>query len=92
MAVAFSPDGASAVVATRDLALARYGAYLVHLDNLEETLVALPSPPLAAGIVPLANQAFVAQAHPEGRITFVNVEDGRFKTLTGFELAGRVVE
>jgi hypothetical protein len=92
MAVAFSPDGANAVIATRDLALRRYGAYVVHLENLEETLIALPSPPLAAGIVPLANQAFVAQAHPEGRITFMNIEDGKFKTLTGFELAGRVVE
>jgi hypothetical protein len=92
VAVAFSPDGASAVIATRDLARGRFGAYVVALDDLEETLVALPSPPLAAGIVPLAKQAFVAQAHPEGRITFVNVEDGRFKTLTGFELAGRVVE
>ena len=92
MAVAFSPDGASAVIATRDLALRRYGAYVVQLENLEETLIALPSPPLATGIVPLANQAFVAQAHPEGRITFVNIADGKFKTLTGFELAGRVVE
>jgi hypothetical protein len=92
MAVSFSPDGANAVITTRDLMLARYGVYLVHLDNLEETLITLPSPPLAAGMVPLANQAFVAQAHPEGRITFVNLADGKYKTLTGFELAGRVVE
>jgi hypothetical protein len=92
IAVAFSPDGANAVIATRDTTNLRYGVYLVHLDDLEETLVALPSPPLAAGIVPLANSAFVSQAHPEGRITFVNLDDGRFKTLTGFELAGRVVE
>ncbi|HEX6274840.1 MAG TPA: hypothetical protein VFZ53_17480, partial [Polyangiaceae bacterium] len=92
MSVAFSPDGASAVVATRDLTLGRFGAYVVHLGDFEETFVTLPSPPLAAGIVPLAGKAFVAQAHPEGRITFVNVEDGRYKTLTGFELAGRVVE
>jgi hypothetical protein len=92
MAVAFSPDGEDAVIATRDLALGRFGAYLVHLENLEETLITLPSPPLAAGMVPLARKAFVAQAHPEGRITFVNVDDGTWKTLTGFELAGRVVE
>ena len=91
-AVAFSPDGANALIATRDLMLARYGVYLVHLEHLEETLIALPSPPLAAGIVPLANRGFVAQAHPEGRITFVNLTDGTWKTLTGFELAGRVVE
>ena len=92
IAVAFSPDGANAVIATRDTTNVRYGVYLVHLEFLEETLITLPSPPLAAGIVPLANSAFVSQAHPEGRITFVNLDDGRFKTLTGFELAGRVVE
>jgi hypothetical protein len=91
-AVAFSPDGANAVIATRDVVVRRYGVYLVHLEHLEETLVTLASPPLAAGIVPLANQAFVSQAHPEGRITFVNLDDGTFRTLTGFELAGRVVE
>ncbi len=92
IAVAFTPDGANAVIATRDTMLQRYGVYLVHLEHLEETLITLPSPPLAAGMVPLANQAFVAQAHPEGRITFVDLENGNFKTLTGFELAGRVVE
>jgi hypothetical protein len=92
IAVAFSPDGTNAVIATRDTTNVRYGVYLVHLEFLEETLITLPSPPLAAGIVPLANSAFVSQAHPEGRITFVNLDDGRFKTLTGFELAGRVVE
>jgi hypothetical protein len=92
VSVAFSPDGANAVITTRDLERAKYGVYLVHLENLEETLVTLPSPPLAAGVVPLAHQAFVSQAHPEGRITFVNLDDGTWKTLTGFELAGRVVE
>jgi hypothetical protein len=91
-AVAFSPDGVDALIATRDLMLARYGVYLVHLENLEETFISLPSPPLAAGMAPAANQGFVAQAHPEGRITFVNLTNGTFKTLTGFELAGRVVE
>jgi hypothetical protein len=92
ISVAFSPEGDTAVITTRDLERAKYGVYLVHLENLEETLVTLPSPPLAAGVVPLAHRAFVAQAHPEGRITFVNLEDGTWKTLTGFELAGRVVE
>jgi hypothetical protein len=92
ISVAFTPDGAHAVVAVSERVLKRYGVYLVHLENLEENLITLPSPPLAAGIVPAANRAFVAQAHPEGRITFVDLDDGTFRTLTGFELAGRVVE
>jgi hypothetical protein len=92
IAVAFTPDGANAVVATRDLDKSEYGMYLVHLDNLEENFVTLPSPPLAAGMVPDAKRAFVAQAHPEGRITFVHLESGEARTLTGFELTAKVVD
>jgi hypothetical protein len=92
IAVAFTPDGADAVIATRDLVRLKYGMYLVHLDNLEENFVSLPSPPLAAGMVPEAKRAFVAQAHPEGRITFVHLETGETRTLTGFELTAKVVE
>jgi hypothetical protein len=92
IAVAFTPDGANAVIATRDLAKSKYGMYLVHLDNLEENFVSLPSPPLAAGMVPDAKRAFVAQAHPEGRITFVHLETGETRTLTGFELTAKVEE
>jgi streptogramin lyase len=90
--VAFTPDGESAVVATRDLSLRKYGMYLVRLANLEENFVSLPSPPLAAGMVPAARRAFVAQAHPEGRITFVDLNSGAHRTLTGFELGAKVVE
>lgn len=92
MAVAFSPDGAEAVIATRDLTQKLYGAYLVHLENLEENFLPLASPPLAAGMVPRAGRAFVAQAHPEGRITFLDLADGSSRTLTGFELAAQIVE
>jgi hypothetical protein len=92
MAVAFAPDGKEAVIATRDLTRQLYGVYLVHLDNLEEAFLPLSSPPLAAGIVPQAGRAFVAQAHPEGRITFLDLSDGSSRTLTGFELAAQIVE
>jgi hypothetical protein len=92
VAVAFTPDGANAVIATRDAMLTKFGMYLVHLDNLEENFVTLPSPPLSAGVVPKAQRAFVAQAHPEGRITFVELETGEARTLTGFELAAKVVK
>jgi hypothetical protein len=92
MAVAFAPDGDKAVIATRDLTKKSYGVYLVGLTNLEQNLVKLASPPLSAGIVPAANRAFVAQAHPEGRITFVDLDDASEHTLTGFELAAKVMQ
>ena len=40
----------------------------------------------------VALRAFVAQAHPEGRITFVDLDSGAHRTLTGFELGAKVVE
>ena len=91
-ALAFSPDGQNAVITTRDLTKQVYGSYLVHLASLEQTFIPLSSPPLAAGMVPSANRAFIAQAHPEGRITFVNLDDGSEHTLTGFELAAKVTQ
>jgi hypothetical protein len=89
-ALAFSPDGARAVITTRDLAKQRYGMYLVELASLAQTFIQLSSPPLSAGIV--GDYGFVAQAHPEGRITFVNLTDASQRTLTGFELAAKVTQ
>jgi hypothetical protein len=40
--------------------------------------------------VPEANQAFVAQQHPEGRITFIDLTTKQQHTLTGFELSTKV--
>jgi len=89
-ALAFSADGAQAVITTRDLDKERYGMYLVELGSLEQTFIPLSSPPLSAGIV--GNYGFVAQAHPEGRITFVSLTDASQRTLTGFELAAKVTQ
>ena len=52
----------------------------------------LASPPIAVGVVAGARRAFIAQEHPEGRLTFVDLETGIARTLTGFELASRVVD
>lgn len=89
-ALAFTPDGAQALVTTRDLGKQIYGAYLVELGSLEDVPIQLSSPPLSAGIV--GGYGFVAQAHPEGRITFVNLSDASQRTLTGFELAAKVTQ
>jgi hypothetical protein len=52
----------------------------------------LASPPVAVGVVDGANRAYVAQNHPDGRITFIDLTSGEARTLTGFELAARVVD
>jgi hypothetical protein len=91
-ALAFSPDGRYALVTTGTASSPSRGVYRVKLDNLQEDFRELASPPLpgATGIVAEAGRGFVAQAHPEGRITFIELESGRAHTLTGFELAAKI--
>lgn len=53
----------------------------------------LGSPPEMAGILPGAGtgEAFVLQRHPLGRVTFVNLMTDAFRTVTGFDLNGDIV-
>lgn len=69
-----------------------YGAYLARMPQLMVDRLDLASPPTAVGVVAGANRAFIAQEHPEGRLTFVDLDTGVARTLTGFELASRVVD
>jgi hypothetical protein len=84
--------GDRALVSVRDDDKKIYGVYVARLSNLQVDFVKLASPPLATGIVPAAGRGYVAQEHPEGRITFVGLEDGSIRTLTGFELGAKVVD
>ncbi|HWZ89596.1 MAG TPA: hypothetical protein VNW92_12120 [Polyangiaceae bacterium] len=93
--VAFSdPAAGTALVTVHDSSSTVYGVYVVELANLEQNFVALASEPLpgAAGIVPDVRVGFVAQKHPEGRITFIDLDSRVTQTLTGFEIAARVVQ
>jgi len=81
-----------AVVAERADATKVYGAYLGRMPELMVERYALASPPIAVGVVQGAKRAFVAQEHSEGRITFIDLDTGLARTLTGFELASRVVD
>jgi hypothetical protein len=67
------------------------GVYRATLPELATELVSLGSKPISTALVPAADVGFVAQSHPEGRITFVSLETGAPRTLTGFELAAGVV-
>jgi hypothetical protein len=90
-AVAISPSSDRAIVTVRDDSTQTYGAYLAKMPSFEVDPYVLASPPLAAGVVVGANRAFIAQDHPEGRITFIYLATGEARTLTGFELGARVV-
>jgi len=92
--IAFSDaDLGKALVTVHDSNSTVNGVYVIGLANLEQNFVALASEPLpgATGIVPLAKRGFVAQRHPEGRITFIDLETGEARTLSGFEIAARVL-
>lgn len=94
VAVAISPESPSlsALVTTRDDENGIYEAHLVRLPTLQVDQYPLASPPLATGIVSDVGFGYVAQQHPEGRITFIDLQDGDAQTLTGFELAVKVVD
>ena len=91
-AVAFASAGDRAVVAERDDTKKIFGVFLAKLPELTVDELPLASPPIAAGVVDGARRAYVAQQHPEGRITFVDLDTGAARTLTGFELSARVVD
>jgi hypothetical protein len=89
-AVAVTND--RAIVAERSDTGKVFGAYLGRMPQLSVARYALASPPIAVGVVLGAGRAFIAQQHPEGRITFIDLDSGLARTLTGFELASRVVD
>jgi hypothetical protein len=65
--------------------------YRATFPGLATDFIPLGSKPISTALVPDAAKGFVAQSHPEGRITFVSLETGAPRTLTGFELAAGVV-
>jgi hypothetical protein len=43
-------------------------------------------------VLAAANEGYVAQKNAEGRITFVALDSGQARTLTGFEIGASVVD
>jgi hypothetical protein len=87
-----APKSEHALVTVRDDTTKKWGVYQIKLSTLQVDYAPLASPPLATGIVTAAHSGYVAQLHPEGRITFVDFVTGKVRTLTGFELGAKVVE
>lgn len=90
--VALDPQSSErAIVTVSDPATGVFGAYFVRMPSLQVDFSALSSRPLSSGTVPAAQKGFVAQEHPEGRITFIDLADGLSREITGFELSAKVV-
>ena len=78
-------DGGDALTATRQLQVVATQTGVVLTKQLG-------SPPSAVGILPGAGQAFAAQRHPLGRLTFVNLASDAVRTVTGFDLNSDIVD
>jgi hypothetical protein len=91
LSVAIAPAGDRALVSVRDDQKGIYGVYLARMPSLVIDRFPLASPPMSAGFVGAAGQAFIAQQHPQGRVTFIDSSSGLVRTITGFELGASVV-
>lgn len=90
--VSISAEAGRVLVTTAAKADKSAATYFGRFPGLQVDRIDLPSRPLASGIVPAANQGFVAQEHVEGRVTFIDLETGSEKTVTGYELSSKVVQ
>lgn len=92
-AVAYALDGSKAYVALDggDSANAVRALHIITVHTGVVLTKPLGSPPAAVGVLPGIATAFVAQRHPLGRISFVDVATDAIRTVTGFDLNSHVV-
>ncbi|MDB4953993.1 MAG: hypothetical protein JWO36_1562 [Myxococcales bacterium] len=92
-AFTYASDGAKAYVSLDggDGLTAPRALQIVNTHTGVVTTKQLGSPPSAVGILPGIAQAFVAQRHTLGRVSFVDLLDDSVRTVTGFDLNGHVV-
>jgi hypothetical protein len=89
----YAPDGSKAYIALDggDADTATRALQVVDVQNGVVTTKVLGSPPSAVGVLPDAGQAFVAQRHPLGRVSFVDFATDAVRTVTGFDLNSHIV-
>ncbi len=92
--VGYAPDGAKAYVALDggDDVNAVRALQIVTTQTGVVATRALGSPPSSIGILPGAGEAFAAQRHPLGRVTFVDLATDAVRTVTGFDLNSDIVQ
>jgi hypothetical protein len=90
--VAVAPASNRVLLTVRDDEKNVFGAYLGLMPSLEVQHYPLASPPTAAGVVAGANRGYVSQQYADGRISFLSLDGGDARTLTGYELGARVVQ
>ena len=91
--LAYAPDGTKVYVALDggDADNATRALQIVATRTGVVMTEPLGSPPSAVGILPGAAQAFVAQRHPLGRVSFFDLATDAARTVTGFDLNSHIV-
>jgi DNA-binding beta-propeller fold protein YncE len=89
--LAFSASGDFVGVTLRGGGEQRHAVDAVDLSTLVPRTLALASPPLFAGgfagdAEETRDRIYVSQLHPAGRISFVDLDAARVRTVTGFTL------
>ena len=89
----YAPDGSKAYVALDggDTVTATRALQVVTTQTGVVITKSLGSPPSEVGILPGAGEAFTAQRHPLGRVTFVDLTTDAVRTITGFDLNSNIV-
>jgi dipeptidyl aminopeptidase/acylaminoacyl peptidase len=90
--LAITPDATRAFVLLRNDAASIRVAQRINLASFIVDDFPLGSPPVAVAALSDSKRIFVSQAHPEGRISFIQWETGAVESVTGFELNGRIVQ
>ena len=83
-------DDQQAYILLPDPAGVTHGVDVVDLKTLLVDTVSLYSEPNSLLFVPASRKVAIAQEHTNGRITFIDVDDGAVETKTGFELNGLI--
>jgi hypothetical protein len=89
----YALDGSKAYVALDggDDPTATRALQVVSTQSGVVTTKVLGSAPSAVGVLPDANATFVAQRHPLGRVSFVDLTTDAVRTVTGFDLNSHIV-
>jgi DNA-binding beta-propeller fold protein YncE len=90
---AYAPDGSKVYVALDggNADLATRALQVVTTQTGVVITKPLGSPPSSVGILPGAGAAFIAQRHPLGRVSFVDLSSDAVRTVTGFDLNSHIV-
>lgn len=83
---AFAGDGRSVFVmlgdASRDIRQVEW----IDLETLARRTIELDAQPETIGVVPATGRVFVSQITEQGRITFIDPDDGSVQHVAGFQL------